>query len=398
LNNKIFITGTSSGVGRCLLEYFPKDKILAPSRKQLNLDDPQLVSKYKLPICDYAFHIAGHDLGGGVNFTNHSEENIIKIFNCNLISTILLAKKIYEKNPNSKQFFITSTAIDNQTPNKLAYTVSKEGLSFFLKLLKKELPDIKIQEIRLGLTKSNFNINRHKLKHKPIDNLYSKPCLTPEYVAREIYDRMNNNEDFYVLAMPEYKIPGVYIPNKNKETFRDCDIACFGCTHTYGIHIDSPWPTALKDITKEDVCNFGIINGNLQEILGNVYYYSNHFKTKNIIIMIPSILRLQLFKNNNYINVANIHPEAEKLSLLGIKNLFDSIELKLKKCFDDIAKKSNLYFGTIEKKEYDYFKNSSISKYLIPYLNYKSFPRSVEGRYFSNEYSLHLAKSINTLL
>ena len=363
------------------------------------MDKPDSVSKYKLPVCDYAFHIAGHDVGGGVKFIDHSDESIIKIFNCNLISTMLLAKKIYNDNPSSKQFFITSTAIDKQSPNKLAYTVSKGGLSFFLKLLKQELPGIKIQEIRLGLTKSNFNINRHKIKHKPInDDLYRRPCLTPDYVAREIYDRMNNDEEYYVLDMPKYNIPGFYVPNRTKETFRDCDIACFGCTHTYGLNVHETWPKHLSTISKLDVCNFGIVNAGLSEIMANVHHYVNHYKTKNVIIISPTILRLQLTRNNRYISVAKIHPDAEKLALLGTENLINMIVPDLKKCFDEISKKSNIYFGTVKKDQYDYFKNSPISNYMLPYSNYHDFPKSVDGKYFGCEYGQNLAKSINDLL
>ena len=61
-------------------------------------------------------------------------------------------------------------------------------------MIQEEFPECLVKEVVLGLTKTNFNNNRHKVNHRPIDNLYEMPHLTPEYVAEKIYEFMLTEE------------------------------------------------------------------------------------------------------------------------------------------------------------------------------------------------------------
>lgn len=191
-----FVTGSSSGIGKefiCLLN----DSIVhAPTRQQLDLDDPSNVIRFNVPHVDFIVHFAGHDIGGGVNFFNHSNQDILKILNCNLLSTVLLSKVLYEKNPNCTQVLISSTNLDKFYPKNLVYNLSKKSIKTYMDLLKLDYPKIKIKEARIGLTKTSFNKNRHKNNHKPINDLYSNPHMSPRYVAEEILRFIKSDKDF----------------------------------------------------------------------------------------------------------------------------------------------------------------------------------------------------------
>ena len=118
-----FITGGSSGIGFSLIQLLQNKKIFFPTRKELNLDNIDMVSNYNVPFVDIAVHMAGHDLGGGINFLEHKTEDFIKIINCNLLSTIILSKKLLLKNKNCVQVYITSTNLDKFYPNNLIINV-----------------------------------------------------------------------------------------------------------------------------------------------------------------------------------------------------------------------------------------------------------------------------------
>jgi len=191
-----FITGGSSGIGFSLIQLLQNEKVFFPTRKELNLDNIDIASNYDVPFVDIAVHIAGHDLGGGVNFLEHKIEDFIKIINCNLLSTIILSKKLLLKNKNCVQVYITSTNLDKFYSNNLIYNLSKKSLHSFINLLKIDFPAANIKEARIGLTKSEFNNNRHKNNHKPINDLYNQAHMTSTYVANKILELIKSDQTF----------------------------------------------------------------------------------------------------------------------------------------------------------------------------------------------------------
>jgi short-subunit dehydrogenase len=186
---KIAITGTSSGVGLELKRILSQDHVvIGVERKEVDLDDIDQVLRYDVPYCDIFINCAGHDLGGKVPFLDHTDSHVVSILNANLISPVLLSQKALQKNINCKIVNITSTNIHRYWGNDLIYTLSKESLSRFGHLIKIDHPKVRYLEVILGLTKTNFNINRHKANHKEIDNLYENAHLTTEDAATKIVD------------------------------------------------------------------------------------------------------------------------------------------------------------------------------------------------------------------
>ena len=108
---KYFITGTTSGIGEAIKKRLSSHEVFEINRADVDLNTPELINSIKLPTVDYAILNAGHDLGGGVPFTEHDPSSIQKILNCNLISNVLLTQKLLQNNTNT-------IGIINIPPNK----------------------------------------------------------------------------------------------------------------------------------------------------------------------------------------------------------------------------------------------------------------------------------------
>ena len=192
---RYFITGTSSGIGRDIKNLI-NGELYTPTRDELDLDKINDVISYEVPKVDVAIHIAGHDLGGGVKFIDHDLEALVKIINCTFLSTLILSKKLLEKNKDCLQVYITSTNLDKFYPNNLAYNISKNAVRSMIDLIKLDYPDINIKEARVGLTKTEFNNNRHKINHKPINDLYTTKHMSSQDVANKIIELIDSKKEF----------------------------------------------------------------------------------------------------------------------------------------------------------------------------------------------------------
>ena len=196
LEMKYLVTGTTSGIGKYIKQKLRGHELFEINRADIDLNRPELLLSVDLPVVDYAILNAGHDLGGGVPFVDHESVSIQKILNCNLVSNVLITQKLLKNNPDTVIVFITSTNINRQYPNNLAYNLSKLGLKNLYDLIKIDYPNSKIKEARIGLTKTEFNNNRHKENHKEVNDLYSMTHLTPDVVAEQIISLINSNDQF----------------------------------------------------------------------------------------------------------------------------------------------------------------------------------------------------------
>ena len=191
---KITITGSNSGVGLALTEIFSKTHdVTALTRNDLDLSNVNNVLNFEPEYADIFIHCAAHDMGGKVEFLKHDEKYIFSILTVNLVAPVLLTRKVLDKNTNCKIVFITSTNILNYWPNDLAYSLSKSSLHEFNRMLKIEYEHVDTLEVILGLTKTNFNNNRHKPNHKLQDDLYANKHLDAHSVATKIVAAISDN-------------------------------------------------------------------------------------------------------------------------------------------------------------------------------------------------------------
>lgn len=197
---RALITGTTSGIGSQIHKFVDWD-IVDLNRDTVDLDYPENILDAYIPYVDILINNAGHDQGGKVLFVDHEFEHWQRVINTNLISAMRITQLAIQKNPNLTLVNITSTNNDRYWGNDLAYSLSKIALEHFGKMLPIDHPNVVVKEARIGLTQTEFNNNRHKLNHKPIDNLYANPCLDPTIVASKIVDFINSKDNF-IRIMP----------------------------------------------------------------------------------------------------------------------------------------------------------------------------------------------------
>jgi short-subunit dehydrogenase len=191
---KILLTGSSSGIGAELLrELAPGHEVHAPKRDGLDLCDAASIMSYVTQSYDMLINCAGTGLGGKIDFLQHDPAAAQTILKTNLLGTVLLTQQVLRQNPATKIVNITSTNNNRFYPGDLAYSLSKKALESFTDMLRTEYPSVPILEVRLGLSKTNFNQNRYRDEPARYQDIYQNPYLDADVVARSIIGVLFDN-------------------------------------------------------------------------------------------------------------------------------------------------------------------------------------------------------------
>lgn len=184
---KILLTGSSSGIGHELYKILSAEhEIIAPNRFDLNLTHINDIIKFVDSKYDILINCAGTGVGGKIDFINHDPFLSKEILETNLLGTVLLTQRVLSFNINTKIVNITSTNNNRFYPGDLVYSLSKKSLEIFTNMIKIEYPKTPVLEIKLGLTKTNFNQNRYRNDCTRYQDIYQTPCLSAEQVAKQI--------------------------------------------------------------------------------------------------------------------------------------------------------------------------------------------------------------------
>lgn len=198
----ILITGCGSGLGKVLSEnknhnIFPHYRYSDnPSSNCIvgDLTNSQTLNKFSQFLVEKNIDIfinnAGTYLNGPIEKT--PDEEIINLINVNLLSSILLTKKVYSyfKEKNSGLIInINSLAGKNSAANESVYCASKFGLHGFSKSIQLEAigTGIRVVDLYPGAIKTRMT------KHRP--NYES--LIEPTDIATLIYDIIENKKTFY---------------------------------------------------------------------------------------------------------------------------------------------------------------------------------------------------------
>ena len=208
---KILVTGCDTGLGNVLLYKLTEQNFfVVPHFKNQNsfpnaiigdINEPKVrdVIETQFNLFDIDVFINNAAIYSHKPFLEHSDEIIENIIHTNLISPIILTKKIYKQFQNIGKGLIiniNSIACKNPGAEETIYTASKTGLEGFSKSLQIESLNskIKIIDIYLGAMKtpmSQWRPNYEKLIDPEevaeiIINLFhkSKTLTTTEIVIR----------------------------------------------------------------------------------------------------------------------------------------------------------------------------------------------------------------------
>jgi short-subunit dehydrogenase len=187
---KILLTGSSNGLGQQLHQLLiaAGHDVVAPTRDHLDLSVISAVAAFAPDSVDMLINCAGTGIGGKIDFCQHRIDDVVEILNTNFMAPVVLCHTVLNANPACKIVNITSTNNNRYWPNDLAYSLSKKALEDLGNMLRIEYPALNYLEVRLGLTKTNFNQSRYKNDPERFSDLYETNVYqTANNAANRIY-------------------------------------------------------------------------------------------------------------------------------------------------------------------------------------------------------------------
>jgi 3-oxoacyl-[acyl-carrier protein] reductase len=162
---RVFITGGSSGIGRCVNHHLLAKQYLvdAPSRAELDLRDCNL-DAWDFATYDIAILCAGIDANGRQPLVSQTGQDVRETLQVNLVANMLIIQKFLQQrinHPWSKIVVIGSNIVNHVHPNFVAYGTSKIAIAVFVDAVRRELQqcypnnNIGLTLINPGLTKTN---------------------------------------------------------------------------------------------------------------------------------------------------------------------------------------------------------------------------------------------------
>ena len=228
MKKTIIITGTSSGIGFSLAEYFGKQghRVYGLSRKkadsklftsiptditeksQIDLAIEEILSKENH--IDILINNAGMGMVGAVEDSN--KEEIMKLFNLNLIGAVQMMTAVMPKMREQKSgqiINISSIGSEMGLPFRGFYSASKSALDKVTEAMRYEISawNIELCSLHLGDIKTNIAENRIKtMVSEPYKNIFYK-----------VYSTMNSHVDHGVEPVEVAKyIEKLLLKNKWK--------------------------------------------------------------------------------------------------------------------------------------------------------------------------------------
>ena len=185
-----------------------------------------------------------------------------------------------------------------------------------------------------------------------------------------------------------------------KDKFIDCDIACFGCSQTYGALLEQnqSWPSQLEILTKKSVMNYGVPGSNINEIMALIENYLKDYSAENVLIYLPHTFRRQEIVNGKLTNIGSRDDKNKELILHGEEHSVASISGDLCSWFDKISRETNISFSSYHRDEFDLFQKTNLKKYMFPYLENDDYPKAKDGAHSGPEFNQDLAKIIQNFL
>ena len=211
-------------------------------------------------------------------------------------------------------------------------------------------------------------------------------------------NRLYLNGD-WILKLPIRNLVGGICAGsreKMKDGFRDCDIACFGCSQTYGALLDysQSWPQQVRSLTDKSVMNYGVPGSNINEITALVEDYLRDNDAKTLLIYLPHTFRRQTTRNGELTNIQTTDEENKDLIMHGEEHSVASISGDLLDWLDKISKETTVFFGTYHHDEFELFQKTPLKKYMFPFLEGDKYPKASDNLHHGAEFNRDFAKML----
>ena len=190
------IVGGSGGIGSALVKKIQQCHSI--SSRDLDLNRPETIKLFDFSNYKTVINAAGHSRGTFLGFQKNTYENTISQINVNYLSNLLILKRFAEQCSTGTYVWISSDVMDYPRPFHSVYASSKVASQYAMDLIRKEIEHIRILEIKIGFTKTNFRFNNFlgtKTKSE-IDSSYPEDTMEAEYVAERILESVNSNQTF----------------------------------------------------------------------------------------------------------------------------------------------------------------------------------------------------------
>lgn len=273
---------------------------------------------------------------------------------------------------------------------------------FELKITKtgktKEIVDVKGQQ---EVVVESITLNGIELKSKEFGSFSFKDN---PYVAEETLqtNRLDLNGE-WTLRLPILNLIGDVTTGameSMRQKFSDCEIACFGCSQTYGALIghDKAWPGELSRLTGKLVSNYGVNGSNINEITAMVNEYLKEFEADIILLYLPHTFRRQIKKGNEIVNMTWRDDYDRDLLLQGEEHSIAVMAGAFMEWLENISKHTKIYFGTYQTDEYRLYQQTPLKKFMFPFLEGVDYPKASDGVHHGPEFNQDLAKILKDFL
>ena len=286
---------------------------------------------------------------------------------------------------------------------------------FSIKIIKsgKTLDVVKNKEEQI-VTINEVKLNNISLKikefgnFKAIDNAY-----VDDYKIQTNVCSLNGEWHFELLQRDLIGITNWQNLRKPlRDSFQDCDIACFGCSNTRGAFLkyNETWPYCLSNISGYNVKNYGIGGSNMDEITAVVNEYLEKYRCKFVIIMFPHSMRRQTTYNSKIENLyitpvpdwyngnskKFINEFFREFIMHGEEHSIAILAGQIKEFLDKCSQKTKIFFTTYQASEYVLLSKTQCKEYILPFLDPNKYPKASDGEHFGIEYCKEYARIIKS--
>ena len=183
---KVAITGTTTGIGKAIVERFSHCDITQYNRPDCDLLDDKCLHNIDLKNYDVLINNAGADYNRK-QFIDHNYSDWHDTIKINLVVPMFLTQKYISQNTTGIVVNITSTGsvLTPQTNSTVYYRTSKVALKHYTNEINQTHTNFRIIDIEPGKTQTNFTQNAGS----GVD--YSNSSMLPECVADAVWYAIN---------------------------------------------------------------------------------------------------------------------------------------------------------------------------------------------------------------